>query len=55
MDNVQNCDSYIDILYEHIIYTIYTICNPQSQLFLFVRYLTTFFSPFGPSSSEKMY
>jgi hypothetical protein len=30
------------LLYEHIIYTIY-ICNPQSQLFLFVRYLTTCF------------
>jgi hypothetical protein len=45
---------YQRILYEHIIYTIY-ICNPQSQLFLFVRYLTTCFGPYGPSSGEKMY
>jgi hypothetical protein len=42
----------IRILYEHIINTIY-ICNPQSQLFLFVRYLTTCFGPYGPSSGKK--
>jgi hypothetical protein len=42
------------ILYENIIYTIY-ICNPQSQLFLFVCYLTTCFGLYGPSSGEKMY
>jgi hypothetical protein len=29
------------------------MCNPQSQLFLFVRYLTTCFGPNGPSSGEK--
>jgi hypothetical protein len=42
---------YLLILYEHIIYTI-DICNPQSQLFLFVRYLTTRFGPYGPSSGD---
>jgi hypothetical protein len=43
---------YLHILYEHIIYTIY-MCNPQSQLSLFVRYLTTCFGPYGPFSGEK--
>jgi hypothetical protein len=38
-------------------YTIWTyniyICNPQSQLFLFVCHLTTCFGPYRPSSGEK--
>jgi hypothetical protein len=39
-------------IWTYKIYNIY-ICNPQSQLFLFARYLTTCFGPYGPSSGEK--
>jgi hypothetical protein len=45
--------NYMSIQYIYIYIYIY-ICNPQSQLFLFVRYLATCFGPYGPSSGENV-